>query len=220
MNILLKLVDAQNTKTIAYKKRAKRMKLFEDFFEENFKNATNVKILDVGGLQKFWDSLNFNGIFKSEITLLNLKAEKITSDKFISIAGNGTKLEFKDNEFDIVFSNSVIEHVGDFENQLKMANEVKRVGKKIFIQTPNKYFPIEPHFLTPFIQLMPLHVSAFLLRHFHLGYHKEDMTKERSLQIIKNVRLISFSEIKKMFPNYNIYKEKMFGLTKSFIIFG
>jgi len=46
------------------------------------------------------------------------------------------------------------------------------------------------------------------------------MTKERSLQIIKNVRLISFSEIKKMFPNYNIYKEKMFGLTKSFIIFG
>ena len=59
---------------------------------------------------------------------------------------------FKDKSFDAVFSNSVIEHVGTFEDQKMMANEVIRVTNFYFIQTPNLYFPIEPHFLVPFFQ--------------------------------------------------------------------
>lgn len=55
--------------------------------------------------------------------------------------------QFQDNEFDAVFSNSVIEHVGDYEAQRQMANEIMRVGKRYFVQTPNFYFPIEPHIL-------------------------------------------------------------------------
>jgi hypothetical protein len=54
-----------------------------------------------------------------------------------------------DQEYDIAFSNSVIEHVGDWERQAAFASEIRRVGKNLWIQTPAKECPIEPHYLAP-----------------------------------------------------------------------
>jgi 2-polyprenyl-3-methyl-5-hydroxy-6-metoxy-1,4-benzoquinol methylase len=71
--------------------------------------------------------------------------------------------QFQNDEFDIVFSNSVIEHVGSYEEQNLMASEVRRVGKRYFIQTPNLFFPIEPHFLFPFFQFLPLDYRVTLI---------------------------------------------------------
>ena len=80
----------------------------------------------------------------------------VKHQNFKSIKGDATNLSnFKDNQFDIVFSNSLIEHLYTYENMKLMANETMRVGKKFFVQTPNKYFPIEPHYFFPFFQFMP-----------------------------------------------------------------
>lgn len=57
----------------------------------------------------------------------------------------GGKFPFEDNEFDWIFSNAVIEHVGNDEAQLLFINEMLRVAKNVFFTTPNKYFPIEAH---------------------------------------------------------------------------
>ncbi|MGL1255153.1 methyltransferase domain-containing protein, partial [Vibrio parahaemolyticus] len=85
--------------------------------------------------------------------LLNLEKEEVTNPQFQSITGNATDLSgINDQQFDIVFSNSVIEHLYTWENQEKMAKEVLRVGKYHFIQTPNYWFPIEPHWVFPFFQ--------------------------------------------------------------------
>ncbi len=67
---------------------------------------------------------------------------------------DGTQLPFGDREFDIAFSNSVIEHVPP-ELQAAFAAEVSRVADRYFVQTPNRYFPIEPHYQLPLFQFLP-----------------------------------------------------------------
>jgi len=86
------------------------------------------------------------------ITLVNLEPENASLPNTTSIAGDARKIEAEDSRVDVVFSNSVIEHVGANQDQMQMAQEVRRVGKRYFIQTPNKYFPLEPHFLFPLFQ--------------------------------------------------------------------
>jgi 2-polyprenyl-3-methyl-5-hydroxy-6-metoxy-1,4-benzoquinol methylase len=77
--------------------------------------------------------------------------------------------QFRDHQFDVVYSNSVIEHVGDLDDMRRMAQEIQRVGKRYFLQTPNRYFPIEPHFVFPFFQFLPRPVQISLVQKFRLG---------------------------------------------------
>jgi hypothetical protein len=97
-----------------------------------------------------------------------------------------------------------------------MANEVARVGKSYFIQTPNKYFPIEPHWLFPFFQFLPFSIQVFLTQHFTLGNIKKTNSKEAAINLVKEVRLLSKKEFESLFKDAKIYKEKIIGLTKSY----
>ena len=106
-----------------------------------------IRILDVGGTEMYWEHMDFIKP-NIHITLLNLQKQSTKNNNFISIAGDACNMsDFNDKSFEIIHSNSVIEHVGSFNDQLKMADEIKRVGKIYFLQTPNYYFPIEPHFI-------------------------------------------------------------------------
>lgn len=125
--------------------------------------------------------------------------------------------EFEDKQFDIVFSNSVIEHVGSFEDQLKMADEIRRVGEKYFVQTPNYFFPIEPHFLFPFFQFLPVKLRIFLVSHFSIGWYERIQDPERALRAVTENRLLKPAEMKQLFPECKIWREKIFGITKSLI---
>lgn len=122
-------------------------------------------------------------------------------------------------EFDIVFSHSVIEHVGGFNDQHRMAEEIKRVGKRFFLQTPNRYFPIETHFLFPLFQFFPLYFKKFLVSHFDIGWYKRTHDWRQAMEVINSVRLLDEKELKELFPGANIYRERLLGFTKSFIVF-
>jgi hypothetical protein len=129
------------------------------------------------------------------------------------------KLQADDRSFDIVFSNSVIEHVGDHHDQLRMAEEVRRVGKRYFVQTPNKYFPIEPHFLFPFFQFLPLGLRVRLMQNFHLGWFPKTPERQKAREIVTGIRLLDRCEFRSLFPDATIYDEKVLGITKSFVAY-
>jgi 2-polyprenyl-3-methyl-5-hydroxy-6-metoxy-1,4-benzoquinol methylase len=180
-----------------------------------------LRILDVGGTQGFWERMDFTNEPGVTITVLNLAPQAIKFDGFSSIVGDATDLSFfADHSFDVVISNSVIEHVGDTSRQSRMAREIVRVGKCYFVQTPNYYFPIEPHYLFPGFQWLPLETRAWLLNHFDLGWNKRKTTREEALRSVSSVRLLRKEQLVSLFPQANLYEEKVLGLTKSFVVYG
>jgi Methyltransferase domain len=179
-----------------------------------------VTVLDVGGTEFFWQQVGFTGDDDLRIVLLNLTKEPVTRPNFRSVIGDATQMpEFPTGEFDVVFSNSVIEHVGGYEQQRRMADEVRRVGKRYCIQTPNRYFPIEPHFLIPFLQFYPMWLQVLLTRHLDVGSYGKFPDREAAEAYLGTLRLMTEPELRALFPGARIHEEKVFGLTKSFVVY-
>ena len=166
--------------------------------------------------------MNFAYTDTARITLLNLQKAEIPTgyERFTSVAGDATDLsEYGDKQFDLVFSNSVIEHVGDYEAQKRMAAEMHRTGKHYYLQTPNRYFFLEPHTFVPLFQFLPVRTKAFLHRHFKLGVMPKAESDEAALKEAKSVRLMTEKELEGLFPEAKIKKEKFLFMTKSFCLY-
>ena len=178
-----------------------------------------VRVLDAGGTPEFWEQM---GIVPGlSVVLLNVKERQTSLPNLTCVVGDATEMSlFQDKEFDVAFSNSVIEHVGDRARQAKMAREIMRVGTRYFVQTPNYYFPIEPHFLFPFFQFLPVACKAFLLHHFAMGWVYKRSTKEAAREAAMDVHLLTRKALRDLFPSAKIYKEKVLGLTKSLVAYG
>ncbi|WP_288369624.1 class I SAM-dependent methyltransferase [uncultured Algoriphagus sp.] len=195
--------------------RKKRLQQFEQLFFNQFDVNQQVKILDVGGTDYFWKGSSLLDHPKVEITLLNLHLEESSHPAIKSTTGDATNLqEYQENEFDLIFSNSVIEHLFTWENQQKMAAEIERVGKKHFVQTPNRYFPIEAHYALPYAQYWPEKLLFHTLTRTPLSRFRKWSSKEAS-DYIAEIRLLDEKELQRLFPSSEILKEKVAGLTKS-----
>ena len=201
--------------------RNRRFGFFRQFFDQVTEGGKkSIKILDIGGTESYWKSMGFKLNAQSEIVLLNLYEAQVQEPGFTSIKGDACDLSgIADKSYDLVFSNSVIEHLYTKENQQLMANEVQRVGKSYFIQTPNKYFPIEPHWVFPLFQFLPFKVKVFLTQHFNLGHMSKTNDREKAVELVKEVRLISKTEYQQLFKGANLFVEKFVGLNKSFIAY-
>jgi hypothetical protein len=212
-SISLKANDYSDPNYIGSKFRKKRFLIFEQLIQDLNKPVT---ILDIGGTVRFWVD---EGYQKRDalITIVNIRAEKSEYNNIRVLKGNAVDLsQFKDKAFDISFSNSLIEHLYTLENQRKMASEAMRVGKYFFIQTPNRYFPIEPHFKFLYFQFLPHFLQVFLQTKTSLinGVRYKHSYAE---QIVKEIRLLSKSELKNLFPKCKLYTERFMWLRKSFI---
>lgn len=94
-----------------------------------------LKILDAGGTNEFWEQVGYENLGEVRIVLLNRFMRDVSSPNMLSEVGDACDLSrYEDQEFDVVFSNSVIGHVGDFNDQMRMANEIRRVGKRILFK--------------------------------------------------------------------------------------
>jgi ubiquinone/menaquinone biosynthesis C-methylase UbiE len=204
---------SDQSNSLGNKFRIKRMAFFKEKVDSLKKP---VKILDIGGLESFWINSGFADNPDYHITLLNLHKEEVHFSNFNSMVGNAWDLsDIPDGAFDVVFSNSVIEHLYTRENQLKMAQEVRRVGRFYYIQTPNKHFPVEPHYVLPLFQYFPDSLKFFILTKTKLSrLHRWDPAYAK--QYIEEIRLLTEKEMKELFPGSGIYKEYFGGLVKSY----
>jgi len=154
LKMLKRVVDHRRDTSLETRLRRNRFALFRQLLSSLEQPVT---ILDVGGTPQFWKMMRFDDERSARIVVLNRKEPEFVSPNISFVLGDATDLgRFEDNAFDVIFSNSVIEHVGAHAAQRRMAEEVMRVGKRYFVQTPNRYFPIEPHMLVPLFQFSPL----------------------------------------------------------------
>lgn len=196
--------------------RRKRMKLFFDTLAPRMSD----KLLDLGGYPFNWIQY---GAIVSRLDVLNLDPIQYSHPEaercnIRTIHGNACQLTNEQVDYDIVFSNSVIEHLGSWENQVKFAENARKAGKRLWIQTPARSFPVEPHYICPFIHYFPVSIQRRLIRHFTPWGLMTKPTRSQVDGKILELRLLSYAEMRTLFPDCRIIKEKFFGvLTKSYI---
>jgi Methyltransferase domain len=194
--------------------RVRRLKLFCSLFALRESES----ILDVGGDPYFWVLCKKMGLAVPRVTILNLGIAPMGLDPLIKwVTGDARALPFPDMSFDYVFSNSVIEHVGDEQSQLKMAEEIRRVGRNYFVQTPDPRFPLELHLLTPFIHWLPRplyerFVPRFTFQHLLNGSPEYDAG-------VMGIRLLSKKRMQTLFPEGKVLVERAAGWPKSLIAY-
>jgi SAM-dependent methyltransferase len=132
--------------------------------------------------------------------------------KYVSITA-GQPLPFQDLEFDIVFSNAVLEHVGSRDDQRRFLAEICRVGKSFFITTPNRWFPIEHHTGLPFVHYLPSKLFRSILKATKFRYWASEST----------LNILTAAELKNLFPsnvNVDVHMVRFGGFGSNLIAYG
>jgi len=215
------LTDAANgskTGSAAHRMREARLQVLADLVRDL---PQPIRVLDVGGTHHFWLSMDRCALPRMHITLFNRWEYDPGIPDAVAVVGDARDLSrYADREFDVVFSNSVIEHVGGLREQARMARECVRVGKRYYVQTPNRYFPIEPHFLFPCWQFLPLALRAWLHRWRRWGWWDKARSYEEAMEEVESIRLLSRRELRYLFPDATLWTERFLGLPKSFVAYG
>jgi hypothetical protein len=211
--------DNTSEQSLATRLRRQRFQILLDMLADLPRPVT---ILDIGGRQTYWEMMMAGSSLGDDLQIipLNVEAQTVSLPNFTLVSGDGRAMpRFRAKQFDIVFSNSTIEHLGTFENQRQMAEEVRRVGKRYYVQTPNRYFPVEPHFLFPAFQFLPVAVRVWLLRHCQLGWYSRIPDRRQALREVASIRLLTKAEMKRLFPEARLFEERFLGLVKSFVAY-
>jgi hypothetical protein len=185
-------------------------------FQKTFQISPQTRVLDVGGSASIWEY----STVRPHLTILNFpSAIQPSSAAADWVAGDGRMLPFEDAAFDIVFSNSVIEHVGDEAGQRAFAQELARVARHYWVQTPNRGFPVETHMMLPFIHYLPRGWQRQIVERFTLWQLLVRPSEEQRLYYIHHfldeLKLLDKRDLQRLFPEATILSEHFLGLVKS-----
>jgi hypothetical protein len=217
MSILRRLSDSSDPESLANRFRAKRFQIFLDLVGSI---PRPISLVDVGGTVAFWTQRGLANCSWLQITVVNLHAQTSPHSNIRATVGDAMALDFEDGQFDIAFSNSVIEHLFTLDNQISMAREVQRVAHSYWVQTPNYWFPMEPHFQVPGWQWMPERLRIGMIRRYRCGWRGPCPEASIAARLVREVRLMTKDELLKCFPDSRLISERFFGLVKSWIVIG
>ena len=191
--------------------RGRRMNRFMKTFEP----TAETTVLDVGGTLYNWEKIDA----RFPVTLLNTEPPEsdAVAARYALLQGSGTQLDFPDRSFDIAFSNSVIEHVGSLDAQRAFAEELRRVGRQVWVQTPARSFFFEPHLLAPFIHFLPLSWQRRLVRNFTLWGWATRPSQASVDRMLGGLHLLDAATFRDLFPDCEIRRERFLGFTKAFV---
>jgi hypothetical protein len=220
LELLRRLADDNLSGSFANVRRTRRFEAFARFIDDlRTQRSEPVRILDIGGTNEFWESRGWAGRDDIEVVLLNLEAEPHKHANLQPHEGDATNLsEFPDQSFDVVFSNSVIEHLETYERQVAMAREVRRLAPVYWVQTPNFWFPVEPHFLAPAWHWLPVELRVRLLQRRRWGWRGPCPDRSSATAAVREIRLMRERELRRLFPEARIERERIGPLVKSLTV--
>lgn len=200
--------------------RQRRMEHFLEIVDRIAITDRPLRILDIGGTRQYWEALEPLWSVKNlSITIVNLGIPAVDDGCFHMRPGNACALnEYASNSFDIVHSNSVIEHVGQWQEMVAMAREVRRLAPHYFVQTPNLWFPLEPHYRSLFFAWYTQSSRARMLMRKQHGFRGPYATFGEALLDVQTVNLLDATGMAELFPDGQLVRERVFGLTKSLTV--
>jgi SAM-dependent methyltransferase len=189
---------------ISSRNRDRKWQLFLD----EFKPHAALRVLDVGFTAREFSSVD-NYIekhypFPEQLTALSLESPVEFAKRYPKVRTvqfGGGRFPFADQEFDVCWSNAVVEHVGGRAQQLAFIKEIRRVAKRAFFTTPNRHFPIEVHTRTPFLHWLPG-------RGWAAGDYMDLLTVRDMRKLLAEAAI----------DEYKIVRNKLFGFTMDFVV--
>jgi hypothetical protein len=187
------------------------------WFGTLFPSIEGMSVIDLGGTAEAW--------LRAPIRPASVHVVNLLPEPAAPVAGwirthQGDACDLPDHirngSYDLAFSNSVLEHVGGHAQRMRFAEAVHKLANLHWIQTPYRYFPIEPHLLFPGFQFLPLTARAELSRRWPL-VHTKPGSRQEGLEAVMGVELVSRSEMSYYFPSSVIRAERIVGIPKSLV---
>jgi hypothetical protein len=189
--------------------RRRRMRFFADMFGLD----DDMRIIDVGGRKTNWCLIGE----KPDVTIANIEFGDSEDGRFHFVHSDGRKLPYADDSFALCYSNSVIEHVGDWESRQALAREIRRVAPRYYVQTPNKWFFSDPHTVGAFLHWLPKRCQRRLIRWCTLWGLVDRPSQAQIDALLEEIDLLTEAEMRALFPDATIVKERFLGMPKSII---
>lgn len=205
------LVDGPTS--VGQRMRARRW----DLFRAQFPGIESMTVVDLGGTAEGWLRAP---VRPGCVHVINLEPDWVTSPPAWIRTDTADACALPERvlsrSYDLVFSNSVLEHVGGHAQRARFAETVHKLANTHWVQTPYRYFPVEPHWLFPGFQFLPLAARAQISRRWPL-MHTRSASKDEALAAALRVELLSRCELRYLFPASVIRAERVAGITKSLI---
>lgn len=182
-----------------------------------FPNLAEMSVVDLGGYAWNWMEVP---VRPKSVLVINLDDEKPgalpTWIETIHCDACQLPPDLLERRFDLVYSNSLLEHVGGYWRRVAIAKSVHQLADHHWIQTPWRYFPFEPHWMVPCFQFLPVRVRAGISRSWPLAPREFRASGlDENIDSVLQVELVSTTEMRRLFPRSAIYRERVAGITKS-----
>ena len=207
---IAKLIDPDHAGSLTHRFRQQRL----EEFKRRFPDLADMRVLDLGGTAVSWGVL---GLRPASVTVVNLDHDgKGTNEPWMEIV-HADACAGGFGQYDMVFSNSLMEHLGGHARRQQFANVVRESAPAWWVQTPYRYFPIEPHWVFPGFQFLPFRMRVLICQHWSMLHMPACKDAAEAADLVASTELISGTEMRTYFPNSEIWFERIAGIPKSLV---
>ena len=204
-----KLIDPDHAGSFTHRCRQRR----NEEFKHRFPDLADMRVLDLGGTAVSWRTL---GLRAASVTLVNLDPAEDPEESWIdAIQGDACAGGF--GKYDLVFSNSLMEHLGGHARRQQFADVIQESASSWWVQTPYRYFPVEPHWVFPGFQFLPFRARLMICQHWSTLHSSALKDTAQAAELVSSVELVSATEMRMYFPTSEIWFERIAGIPKSLV---
>ncbi len=205
------IADFDSAQSLAGRARTRRWQTFA----QRFPAISDMRVIDLGGTPQSWALAPVRPLAVTIVNLLPLDSDDPSVD-VVQADACDLPAAVRHERFDLVFSNSLIEHVGGHPQRQRLADTIDALAQRHWVQTPYRYFPVEPHWVFPGMQWLPYAARVQISLRWNRG-NVHTYTRQDAENAVDQVDLLSISQMRRYFPASSIWHERFAGLVKSIV---